>query len=258
MLSTVILDAYTFDRAKEVAEAIDAVCPPEGGGPFGPGGLYAFWDPESRELFYVGIALDLGIRFRQHNGLVSAPPEGCKVDRIRSWFEDHELLGYSIVPMSPLDEASTVRSRRPYRDDMRARRALEDLSEMTNDEVRDTEGKLLQAHIDRHGSLPPWNAIGGSKFGARGATPDTAPMLDFLRARYRHALTAKLQIRELAGDAMAARWENLLHVARYEMLMRHGGGSDELLRAEVERWSQGEDWTGAADFRELLASGYLD
>lgn len=56
MLSTVILDAFSADRATEMVTAIDEVCPPEGGGPFASSGLYAFWDQESRDLLYIGLA----------------------------------------------------------------------------------------------------------------------------------------------------------------------------------------------------------
>ncbi|MDP9387024.1 MAG: GIY-YIG nuclease family protein [Actinomycetota bacterium] len=83
MLGTVILDAYSADRAQEMAAAIDCLCPPDASGPFAASGLYAFWDVASRDLLYIGRSNDLGIRFRQHNGLMPCPPAACKVEQIR-------------------------------------------------------------------------------------------------------------------------------------------------------------------------------
>lgn len=258
MLSTVALDAYRVDQAQELAQAIDDICPPEGGGPFGPAGLYGFWDPESKHLFYIGLARDLGIRFRQHNGLVACAPKNCKCEQISAWFGSHQLIGYSIVLMSPLDQSSTLRAKGPYRHDVDARMTLEEHGALTSDEVRMAEGQLLQAYVDQHGELPPWNRIGGSQSGRARVTSNVTPMLDIIRARYVHALTARRQVRELAADPCASRWENLLHVARYEMLIRHGAGGEDLLRRQVEEMAARPDWTGAGGFRELLASGYLD
>ncbi len=256
MLSTVILDAFSADRVDEMAMAIDELCPPEGGGPFASSGLYAFWSASTRDLLYIGLARDLGIRFRQHTGLISCEPEYCKVEQVESYFADHPLLGYSMMPQSPFDQPDCARARADL--DGRALDSLDELGEYGVDEITQVEGQLIQAHVNRTGSLPPWNHIGGSVSGAAQATADTEPLLDLLRARYWHALTARLELRSLAGDAMAGRFENLLHVARHEMLQRFGAGSDELLRTETERLAAGPEWTGAAGFRELLEAGYLE
>ncbi len=256
MLSTVILDGFSADRADEMAAAIDEVCPPEGGGPFASSGLYAFWNQQSRDLLYVGLARDLGIRFRQHTGLVRCDPRYCKVEKVRVHFGEHELLGYSIMPQSPFDQADCARARADLDD--RARAALSELGEEGEDEITKVEGQVIQAHVNRTGTLPPWNDIGGSVDGARAATPDTEPILDLLRARYRHALTARRVLRVVAEDATVQRYESLLHVARFEMLQRHRAGSDELLRAEVERLAAGPAWSGASGYAELLNDGYLD
>lgn len=256
MLSNIILDAFSADRADEMAASIDELCPPEGGGPFASSGVYAFWDPETRDLLYIGLARDLGIRFRQHAGLMSCDPKFCKVEWVSLHFEDHALLGYSMMPQSPLDQADCSRARADLRG--RALDALREFGEYGVDEISRVEGQLIQAYVNRTGSLPPWNKIGGSMLGADAATEDTEPLLDLLRARYRHALTARRELRVLAGDPTVTRFENLLHVARFEMLMQNGAGSDELLHAEVLRLSSAPDWTGSEGFRELLAAEYLD
>lgn len=258
MLGTVILDAFSPDRASEMATAIDDLCPPEGGGPFASSGIYAFWDPATKDLLYIGLARDLGIRFRQHTGLMSCAPEFCKVEQIAAYFAQPQssLLGYSMMPQSPLDQADCARARTDL--DGRALDALKEFGEYGSDEIAQAEGQLIQAHLNRTGTLPPWNHIGGSLHGATAATLDTEPMLDLLRARFRHALTAKPALRDLAANPTAQRFENLLHVARFEMLMRNGAGSEELLRAEVQRLASGPDWMGADGFRELLEAGYLD
>ena len=258
MLATVILDVFSLERAEELAAAIDELCPPAGGGPFASSGLYAFWDPASRDLLYLGLARDLGIRFRQHSGLLSCDSKGCKVEHVRCWFQHHALLGHSILPQSPLDQADCARARAPYCDDLRARAALEEQAAPGEEELRAAEGQLLQANVNRYGHLPPWNTYGGSKHGAARATSNTEPMLDLMRARYRHTLTSRLATRDLANHALAAYYENILHAARWNMLLRYEGADDEMLRAEIERLAAGPDWSGSGSFRQLLDSGYLD
>jgi hypothetical protein len=256
VLTTVMFDAFSLDRADEIASAIDEVCPPEGGGPFASSGLYAFWDPETRELLYIGLARDLGYRFRQHTGLVMCDPRFCKIERIRDHFAERELLGYSMMPQSPFDQADCARARADL--EGRALSALKELGEYGEQEIIQAEGQLLEANTRRTGRLPAWNHIGGSVRGAQMATVDTEPFLNLLRAEYRHALTAKRTIRELAQDATAQHHESLLHVARFEMLLRHGAGDDDLLRGEVVRLVDGPDFSGAPGFAWLLESGYLD
>jgi hypothetical protein len=259
VLGTVIVDVYAADQAADLAEAIDWLCPPDPTGPFASSGLYAFWDATaaSKELLYIGLARDLGIRFRQHNGLAPCGPAGCKVNEVRSYFAESDRLGYTLVPQSPLDQPDSSRARRRYGADLEARAMLEEQAVPGHEEIVHLEGQLLGAHMRRHGRLPPWNTIGGSAFGAARATGDTEPFLDLLRARYKCALNSKLTIRQLALDDAACRWENLLHVARWNLLEWSGEVSDELLLGEIERLAAAEDWTGAAGFRELLESGYL-
>lgn len=204
----------------------------------------------------MGLARDLGIRFRQHAGLVRCDPRYCKVEKIRAHFDEHELLGYSIMPQSPLDQADCARARADLDD--RARAALSELGREGEDEITRVEGQLIQAQVTRAGTLPPWNDIGGSVESARAATSNTEPILDLLRARYRHALTARRVLRVVAEDATVQRYESLLHIARFEMVQRHSGGSDELLRSEVERLAAGPPWSGAPGYAELLNDGYLD
>lgn len=251
-----ILDAFSADRADEMAGAIDEVCPPEGGGPFAPSGIYPFWNQPSRDLLYIGLARDFGIRFRQHTGLVRCNPRYSKVEKIRVHVDEHELLGYSTMPQSPFDQADCARARADL--DNRARAALRELGEEGEDEITKVEGQGIQAQMNQTGTLPPRNDIGGSVDGARAATPDTEPILDLLRAKYRHALRARRALRVVAEDATVQRCESLLHVARFEMLQRHRAGSDELLRAEVERLAAGPTWSGASGYAELLNDGYLD
>jgi len=258
VMGTVIVDAYSADRAAEMADAIDWLCPPSTWGPFASSGLYGFWDPASRELLYIGLARDLGIRFRQHNGLAPCRTGGCKIAQVRRHFDESHLLGYTIYPQSPIDQPDSERARRPFRDDVEARAMLEELADPGHDELVLAEGQLIQAYLNRYGTLPPWNRIGGSADGASRATEHTEPLLDVFRARYRCPLNTRATLRELALDDEACRWENLLHVARFWLLVMGGEVSNELLHQEVERLAAGADWTGAPEFRELLASGYLD
>src|SRR4051794_31713568 len=77
--------------------------------------------------------------------------------------------------------AGLGRARAPFRGDLEARALLEELAAPGHEETVFAEGQLIQAYLNRHGELPPWNKIGGSSVGGGMATANTEPMLDLLR-----------------------------------------------------------------------------
>lgn len=58
--------------------------------------MYAYWDRETHELLYLGLASDLPGRFAQHNGLVKHSG-GNKTKEINAYFTDHEHLGFTVL-----------------------------------------------------------------------------------------------------------------------------------------------------------------
>lgn len=97
MFGTVIIDAYTKDETEALAYAIDDICCPSDNYGWASAGIYCFWDYNTHEVLYIGLASDLYERFRQHNGLLPMQNEGCKYKQIQEYFISHTKLGYSIL-----------------------------------------------------------------------------------------------------------------------------------------------------------------
>ena len=83
MFGTVIIDAYTKDETEALAYAIDDICCPSDNYGWASAGIYCFWDYNTHEVLYIGLASDLYERFRQHNGLLPMQNEGCKYKQIQ-------------------------------------------------------------------------------------------------------------------------------------------------------------------------------
>ncbi len=65
-----------------------------------------FWNPETRDPLYVGLAGDFPERFALHNGLRSCRTAGCQRDNIERYFaEECDRLGYSVFLLSGLEPA---------------------------------------------------------------------------------------------------------------------------------------------------------
>ncbi|WP_052646975.1 hypothetical protein [Paenibacillus terrae] len=69
MFGTVIRDKYNHKQVREMVEWIDDLCSPNDGIGWSSSGIYCFWDTITKEILYIGLAIDLKIRFMQHNGL---------------------------------------------------------------------------------------------------------------------------------------------------------------------------------------------
>ncbi len=96
MLATMILDTYCWDERDGISAALDDICCPANGYGWSSSGLYFFWDTSSHELLYVGLAIDLPQRFKQHNGILGAPASSCKLHQITEYFQAHTRLGFTI------------------------------------------------------------------------------------------------------------------------------------------------------------------
>lgn len=71
-------------------------------------GIYCYWDYESREILYVGLAIDLTERFKQHNGMFPGIDlNTCKRREIDEYFRQKERIGFSVVLQSCLSQPAT-------------------------------------------------------------------------------------------------------------------------------------------------------
>lgn len=70
---SVVREKFASDEREAVRKALDDIASPEDGWGFSSAGLYSFWDPETRQVLYVGLAIDLSERLGQHTGLIPSP-----------------------------------------------------------------------------------------------------------------------------------------------------------------------------------------
>lgn len=152
-----------------------------------PTGVYAYWDVNTHELLYLGLATDLIGRFAQHNGLVKHSG-GNKGREIDSHFASHELLGITVLVQS------------------KAIAILEQVQQISlllgataSGLVATGEGQLIEIHRLVHGHRPRWNKTGGARDGKRWAT-QASGLLDVLALRRDSLFTARAPLRTVADD----------------------------------------------------------
>lgn len=212
MLCTAISDAYRTDQRAEMHDALERILGP-GQSDWTPTGVYAYWDPGSHEILYLGLASNLPERFGQHNGLVSHRG-GNKTAEIGRHFAQREKLGITVLVQS------------------KAIKFLEDvaavdptLGSVARDLIGVGEGQLIEMHRLVYGAWPAWNKTGGSRRGQRWATPATG-LLDALSLRRDSLFTARRRLRAVADDLRVRVFESTIHAARMRAVMgAHSVGS---------------------------------
>lgn len=198
-------DAYRTDERGEIHTALSAVLG-DGQPDWMPTGVYAYWDVETHELLYLGLATDLIGRFAQHNRLVRHTG-GNKADEIDAHFDQHEYLGFTVLVQSKAVRVlEEVRRISPL---MGA-----DASSMT----AVGEGQLIEIHRLVHGRWPAWNKIGGARDGKRWAT-EAAGLLEVLALRRDSLFTARRPLRTVARDLRVRLFEAAVHTARLRTVM---------------------------------------
>lgn len=218
MLCTVIWDVYDDSARGAMWNAIRRLIP-DGPRIWSPKGIYAYWDPSTHDLLYVGLATNLPERFAQHNKLVSHSG-GNKSASINEWFSKHETLGFTLIVQSA------------------AVQIQDELAELTvglgansSDISRIAEGQLIELHRRKYRRWPPWNRIGGSVQGASWARPQDKSILGLLSAKEESLFVARRSLRTLSGDASSQRFEALIHTARMRALMELNASEPSALSA---------------------------
>lgn len=206
MHATVALDAYKLPEAESVALALDEICHPDDNYGWASEGVYCFFDLDSGSALYLGLAEDLASRFRQHNGLLPCPEDSCKREQIMLQFAAKEKLGFGVFLQSSLDQGTVRRNRR-------GRNFGGDGLGRSNAVY--TEGRVIEAHRQCKGALPPWNHVGASLVGRKAAKPQDLPMIEALSGNVQSSLAARRTIRGLAADHGAMTHEMTLHTARF-------------------------------------------
>ena len=223
MFGTIIMDSYKADEKELVATNIDEICSPMDSLGWASAGIYSFWDYYTKDVLYIGLASDLCVRFKQHNGLLPIAENACKVRQIQEYFMGHERLGYSILVQSPMSQPIVHRNEALYRKFLEVPKDMP-IPNYAGEEgleyIRLAEGQLIESYRRIVGDIPPWNKIGGDIFSRRYASKDNYLYVvqAFSRGTTDNWLVARSTIRELAENATYEWFETQLHGLRMMML----------------------------------------
>jgi hypothetical protein len=252
MWGTFMLDVYRHEDAADVRDALERILGPEEASGWATGGVYVFWNPQTREPRYVGITGDFPERFAQHNGLRGSSRRGSKRKQITQYFAtEGESLGFTVLALSSLNQPSTHRQRRVLAlKEPELIELNESLSAEVVNEMRALEGRLIAAHTAMFGTKPPWNVSPGRRptlpsDGARGVLSVAVGAFDCL-------LQARHTIRALASDGEARLFEEQLHGVR--ILMAGGQFTNTRFRKMFDKFWGIDDRMRQA----IVDSSYLD
>lgn len=258
MLATIIVDAYEKTEISEFSEALDELCNPCDNYGWASAGIYSFWNYETKEILYIGLAVDLLLRFKQHNGLLPCDPKSCKVDYINEYFTHYDKIGYSIMVQSTLSQPITSKNKSDEPDgetmyemglepeDFIIKRDAKD-----RDDIKNVEGILLECYRRKNKKYPVWNGMGGAMVGRKRANPGNyKDIVESFTRLEPHLLVSRSTLRELAQNPTYERYENFLHAIRFSML-RMGLNWEIALKLVLPH-----DVLGT--YKEMLKVGYLE
>lgn len=220
MLATFIHEKYAFNDVSELAKASDELFSPLEDSGWASSGVYCFWDPDSFEILYVGLALDLSQRFRQHNGLIKVSPTACKYNEIVNWFKCNDKLGYSVLVQSSLSQPSCKKFN--IRFDLTKEEMEEQYGELVmegHEAIVSTEGLLIEAHKKAKGKVPRWNKVGGSILGGEKATARHIYLLRLFSGELDDWMISRKSIIKLFRNPTYEKWENYLHAIRLHAII---------------------------------------
>ena len=223
MFGTIILDAYMADESEKMASLIEEICSPMDSLGWASAGIYSFWNYYTKEVLYIGLASDLYVRFKQHNGLYPISENACKIQQINEYFEVYDKLGYSILVQSPLSQPIVHRNEKRYRKFLDAPKGMP-IPNYAGEEglefIRQAEGQLIESYKQYVGDVPPWNKIGGDAYSRKYASKNNYLYVisAFADGTPDNFLVSRSTIRELAENATYEWFETQLHGLRMMML----------------------------------------
>ncbi|MCI5157382.1 MAG: GIY-YIG nuclease family protein [Candidatus Electrothrix sp. AUS1_2] len=215
LLCTFIHEKYSLNNIDNIARSIDYLFSPRTNNGWASAGVYCFWDTKTYEILYVGLAVDLAQRFKQHNGLIEVNPNGCKRKQILDWFNKNEMIGYSILAQSSFSQPSCTRFN--IRNGL-TRKEMDsqygELVQQGHEAIVRTEGLLIEAHRKAKGRKPRWNKVSGSKIGAERATASHYYLLKLFCGEEDDWNISRKSILTLYQNATYEKWEDYLHAIR--------------------------------------------
>ena len=224
MFGTVIIDAYVKDDTENLANAIDDICCPSDSYGWASAGIYSFWDYNTHEVLYIGLASNLAVRFKQHNGLLSMPEEGCKYNYIQEYFKSHSKPGYTIFVQSPLSQPMVHRNKKLF--ERMAAEHNSSIHDYVNEQgiadIKRVEWILIEAYNQYYGRFPAWNKVGGSMEGQRNVMQNNINIIKSFSNPQLYTINpivSRSTIRELSDNPTYEGFESFLHAVRMCMLI---------------------------------------
>lgn len=246
---TFITDAYTQDEAKEIADSLEEICSPNDIYGWASSGIYSFWNYYTKEIYYIGLAIDLVERFKQHNGILPTTENSNKYNQIINYFSKNQKLGYTIFVQSPLSQAQTHRNQ----ESMHFDEYNEWINSETREDIKIVEGSFIGAFKKRNGNLPHWNKVEGSIIGSKRSTPEMYDQLvGCLTGNKYDFLVARSSIREVASNAAFAYYETWLHGIRMLMLRRQVS-FEKIIQEQLEPTALFHQI-----YKKIISSNYLE
>jgi hypothetical protein len=262
MWGTFILDSYRWERRRELQQAIEEIASSRDSYGFASGGVYCYWEIDTRRVLYVGRAVDLPERFAQHNGLRGSR-KGTKYQQIVEHFNRADELGFTMLVRAPNAQTNVARLRKQVQADFGPISDEEwddegDVADEREREIAHAEGIALRSHLLAHGRVPPWNEMGG-ELGAWGESmnrPDHSAELN--TGAVDVLLQARRTTRELANDTTATQFESVLQLARSDAVVRASLANEQLSDFQIIAALDAiADGFFAADRDRIRESGYL-
>lgn len=165
------MDSYRKEEIGQIAFALDDLCSATDSYGWASSGIYSYWNYYTNELYYIGLAVDLTERFKQHNGLLPIDPASSKYEKIMEYFQTNEKLGFTIFVQSPLSQAVTRNNIYKWFGYDPEQFPIQDFTkDRYREELKVLEGILIETFRMKRGTLPPWNAVSGSISGQKRAT----------------------------------------------------------------------------------------
>ncbi|SHH97864.1 hypothetical protein SAMN02745196_02162 [Clostridium collagenovorans DSM 3089] len=256
MFGTIIMDAYTIDEAKDIANFIEENCSPLDNWGWASAGIYSFWDYHTKEVLYIGLASDLTVRFKQHNGLLPIDDGACKYQQIQQYFADHKRLGYSVLVQSSLSQPIVHRNENLYRKFLDAPKGMpipDYAGREGIENIKLAEGQLIESYRQVVGDIPPWNKIGGNIDSRTFASFNNYQLVveAFSKGTHENFLMSRSTLRELAKNAKYSWFEIQLHGLRMMMLSRRMTFEEAISMQKQLNPSFEKQWSSIVDSKYL-------
>ncbi|UUV20037.1 GIY-YIG nuclease family protein (plasmid) [Fusobacteria bacterium ZRK30] len=158
LYGTIINESYKKNEIKEMVKALGEVCNKKDAYSFHSNCIYFFWNYETKEIYYIGLTNNVLRRFKEHNGLVQNSNTGNKFSQITEYFNENEILGYTLLVRSPINELSPKGFDKIIGNEIKLAMKNEKKNELFS-----IEGALIEEYRLNYGIIPKWNNIGGSK-----------------------------------------------------------------------------------------------